>query len=45
MELVKQKTIAGRTFYYTTEDELRQKVSRELDRIHAELEANESLLG
>ena len=41
MELVKQKTIAGRTFYYTTDEELRQKVSRELDRIHARLEANE----
>jgi len=39
--VLKQKTVEGMTFFYSTEEELRQKVSHELDRIQAELEANE----
>ena len=39
--VLKQKTVEGMTFFYSTEEELRQKVSHELARIQAELEANE----
>src|SRR5579862_1931314 len=41
MELMKQRTIAGMTFFYTTEEELRQKAGQALVKTQAEAEMYE----